>query len=85
MVMFMKATGLMIKQKALAFILTWTELNMRGIGERINSMAMGRNLGLTTRCMRETTSMVRSTALANFFGLTVLSTLASFQTITSKD
>jgi hypothetical protein len=85
MAMFMKVIGLMTRQKVLVFIHTWMVLSMKGIGRKINSMATGRNLGLITPCMKEITSMVRSTALANFFGLMAHSTLASFKTITLKD
>lgn len=43
--MCMRACGLMIKLMGGVYTLIWMELNMKGVGEKINSMVKVKNLG----------------------------------------
>merc|ERR1719263_711417 len=69
--MCMMASGLMTKLMVLVCIAIWTELNMRGIGKKINNMVKVLRLGLTVPGMKVNTFKARSTEKASLLGLMV--------------
>ena len=69
MAMFTRVNGKMIRLMDSAAICTLTELNMKDIGRRTNSMAKVRRLGLMALSMKETMLMAKKTERAASDGL----------------
>ena len=85
MAMYMKETGLQTRLKAKEFTLTWTELNMKASGKRINNTVKVKRRGLMELCTRETTFTVKSTGLVISCGAMGPSIKASFSTTILKE
>jgi hypothetical protein len=85
MAMYMRETGLQTKLKAREFTLTWTELNMKASGKRINNTVKVKRHGLMELCTRGTTFTGKSMGLVISCGAMVQYIKASFSTTILKE
>lgn len=84
MEMSMRVTGIMIKQKVMAYILIWMEHNIKVLGKMINSMVKGKKRGQMVLVMREIIFLVKNMERELSYGLMVPYILVNSTTIILK-